>query len=62
MEKRFFQILSNFLKFIIKKGNSYYLNITLLFRSWSQEPEPVLKFAWSQSRKIKKGPAPAMLV
>ena len=56
-----------FLNFVSKKvGNSYryYLNIILLFRSRSQQPgpEPVLKFAWSRSRKIKKGPAPATLV
>ncbi len=44
---------------IIKKVNSYYLNIILLFKK--SEPEPVLKFAWSRSRKIKKGPAPATL-
>ena len=52
-----------FFKFCIKKGNSYYLNIILLYWSRSQEPEsePVLKFAWSRSRKIKKAPAPATL-
>ena len=49
-----------FFKFYIKKCNCYYFNISLLFRSRSQEPEPVLKFAWS--RKIKKGPARATLV
>ena len=48
-------------RYLFKKVNSYYLNFTLLFRSLSQElePEQVLKVAWS--RKIKKGPAPAML-
>ena len=53
-----------FLNFAIKKVNSCYLNIILLFRSRNQEPELVLKFAWSQSwsRKIKKGSTPATLV
>ncbi len=60
MENNFVKILvfSKVFKFY-KKGNNYryYLNFTLLFRSWSQKPElePVLKFAWSRSQKIKKG-------
>ena len=66
MENNFVKILvfSKVFKFY-KKGNNYryYLNFTLLFRSWSQKPElePVLKFAWNRSQKIKKGPAPATL-
>ena len=64
MEKRSFEILitGNVLILYLKRyRNSYYMNIILLFRSRSWEPEPVLKFAWSQSRKIKKGPAPVTL-
>ena len=51
MERNNFRYSVMFVSFRFKKS-SYYLNITLLFRS--QEPEPVLKFAWSRSRKIKK--------